>query len=215
MALADPVRRLATTPEDEGMIRLEGGLFRMGSERFYPEEQPVHRVRVDPFLVDRTPVTNAQFARFVEATGYVTFAEIPPRAEDYPGALADMLHPGSLVFVQPSGPVPMQLDHWWRFVLGADWRHPTGPDSDLDGLDEHPVVHVTASDCPPKPSGSLPHAGASIMRSTPGATSASPQATSWPTTGKDVFPTRTPPRTASSGPRRSARFPRTGTVWST
>lgn len=146
MALAHPVHRAPSTPQKNNMFHLEGGMFRMGSERFYPEEQPVHRVRVDPFLIDRTPVTNAQFARFVRATGHVTFAEIPPRAEDYPGALPEMLYPGSLVFVPPPGPVPMQLEHWWRFVLGADWRHPTGPGSDLQGLDDHPVVHVTASD---------------------------------------------------------------------
>ncbi|HXP01956.1 MAG TPA: SUMF1/EgtB/PvdO family nonheme iron enzyme, partial [Luteibacter sp.] len=83
------------------MCRIEGGLFRMGSGRFYPEEQSVHRVRVDGFWIDRAPVTNVDFARFVEATGYVTFAEIAPRAEDYPGALPDMLRPGSLVFVKP------------------------------------------------------------------------------------------------------------------
>src|SRR6476660_8085921 len=122
-----------------GMRWIPGACFRMGSENFYPEEKPVHRVEVDGFWIDTKPVTNAMFQRFVEATGYRTYAEIPPRAQDYPGALPEMLHPGSLVFTQPDGPVPMQMPYWWRFVLGADGRHPYGPESSLDGLDEHPV----------------------------------------------------------------------------
>jgi formylglycine-generating enzyme len=130
----------------EGMRWIPGSVFRMGSEKFYPEEKPVHRVRVDGFWIDATPVTNAEFRRFVAATGYRTFAEIPPRAEDYPGALPEMLHPGSLVFTPPPGPVPNNIQYWWRFVLGADWRHPYGPESTLDGLDDHPVVHVALCD---------------------------------------------------------------------
>jgi formylglycine-generating enzyme required for sulfatase activity len=129
-----------------GMRWIPGGVFRMGSSHFYPEEQPVHRVRVDGFWMDATPVTNRQFKAFVEATGYRTFAEIPPRAEDYPGALPEMLHPGSLVFTQPDGPVPMQIEYWWAFVLGADWRRAYGPESSLDGLEDHPVVHIAFSD---------------------------------------------------------------------
>ncbi|UPG95547.1 formylglycine-generating enzyme family protein [Luteibacter aegosomatissinici] len=146
MSLVLPARPRDTATAHEGMLRIEGGTYRMGSENFYPEEKPVHRVRVDTFLIDHTPVTNAQFARFVAATGHVTSAEIAPRAEDYPGALPEMLQPASLVFVKPDGPVPMQLGHWWRYVFGADWRHPTGPGSNLDGLEEHPVVHVAAAD---------------------------------------------------------------------
>lgn len=146
MTLVLPVHSLDIGLQPEGMVRMEGGTYRMGSENFYPEERPVHRVRVDPFLIDRAPVTNAQFARFVAATGHVTVAEIAPRAEDYPGALPEMLQPASLVFVKPDGPVPMQLGHWWRYVFGANWRHPTGPDSSLDGMDDHPVVHVAAAD---------------------------------------------------------------------
>ncbi|MBZ4039118.1 formylglycine-generating enzyme family protein [Novilysobacter selenitireducens] len=128
------------------LVPVPGGMFRMGSDDHYPEERPSHRVRVDAFHIERTPVTNAQFARFVKATGHVTFAEVPPRAEDYPGADPSMLKPGSLVFTPPPGPVPPSMEHWWRFVLGADWRHPLGPDSNLDGLDDHPVVHVAYSD---------------------------------------------------------------------
>jgi formylglycine-generating enzyme required for sulfatase activity len=137
---------MRATSSRDGMRWIPGGEFRMGSANFYPEEKPVHRVRVDGFWMDETPVTNAEFRRFVEATGYRTFAEIPPRAEDYPGALPEMLHPGSLVFTPPPGPVPNNIQYWWRFVLGADWRHPYGPESSLDGLDAHPVVHIALCD---------------------------------------------------------------------
>jgi formylglycine-generating enzyme required for sulfatase activity len=134
-------------PPGEDMVWIAGGTFKMGSDRHYAEERPVHHVTVDGFWIDRYPVTNEQFARFVAETGHVTFAEIAPRAEDYPGALPEMLHPGSLVFVQPPGPVDLRnIGNWWRFVLGADWRHPYGPDSSLDGLEKHPVVHVAYAD---------------------------------------------------------------------
>src|SRR5579871_5423584 len=86
------------------MIRVPGGTFRMGSDKHYPEEAPVHRVTVDGFWIDRTPVTNRQFRKFVNATGYVSFAEIPPDPKDYPGALPHMLKPGSLVFTPPKSP---------------------------------------------------------------------------------------------------------------
>jgi formylglycine-generating enzyme required for sulfatase activity len=119
----------------------------MGSDRHYPEERPVHRVAVDGLWVDRHPVTNADFERFVAATGYVTFAELPPDPADYPGALPEMLYPGSLVFVKPPGPVDRsQIGNWWRLMRGADWRHPRGPSSSLAGLEQHPVVHVCYSD---------------------------------------------------------------------
>src|SRR5215469_4133753 len=82
----------------QDMIRVPGGTFRMGSDKHYPEEAPVHRVTVDAFWIERTPVTNRAFRKFVNATGYVTFAEIPPDPKDYPGALPDRLKPASLVF---------------------------------------------------------------------------------------------------------------------
>ncbi len=132
-----------------GMRRIEGGTFTMGSEAFYPEEAPLRRVRVDPFWIDETPVTNRQFARFVEATGYRTVAEIAPDPKDYPGLLPEYAQPGSLVFTKTAGPVPLTDYHlWWSFTLGADWRHPLGPDSDLDSLDlwDHPVVQVAYPD---------------------------------------------------------------------
>lgn len=131
----------------EAMVRLEGGVFSMGSDRFYPEEAPVRRVRVDPFWIDETPVTNRRFADFVAATGHVTVAEIAPDPKDYPGMLPEMAKAGSLVFRKTAGPVDMSNPgNWWHFVFGADWRHPLGPDSSLEGLEDHPVVHVAQPD---------------------------------------------------------------------
>jgi sulfatase modifying factor 1 len=128
-------------------VWLPGGVFRMGSDRHYFEESPVHRVHVDGFWMDRVPVTNAQFRTFVAATGYVTLAERAPRAEDYPGAPPERLRPGSLVFVKPPGPVDLRdIRNWWQFIFGADWRHPYGPGSDLHDLDDHPVVHIAHED---------------------------------------------------------------------
>jgi formylglycine-generating enzyme len=113
-------------PPYPDMNWIPGGVFRMGSDHHYPEEAPTHRVRFDGFWMDRTPVTNAQFRKFVEATGYVTYAEIPPRAEDYPGALLEMLRAGSIVFVKPRRRVDPHLCNWWSFIHGADWRHHWG-----------------------------------------------------------------------------------------
>ena len=111
------------------MIHISGGTFRMGSDAHYPEEAPTHRVSVDGFWIDPTPVTNAEFRRFVEATGYVTFAEIAPEAKDYPGALPHMLKAGSLVFQPPAHPVYLErlVAQWWNFKFGANWRRPYGP----------------------------------------------------------------------------------------
>src|SRR5262245_36834794 len=129
------------------MVFVPGGTFRMGSDRHYPEEAPAHRVTIDGFRMDRTPVTNAEFRRFVEATGHVTFAEIPPDPKDYPGALPHMLYAGSLVFTPPHQAVDLRdWSRWWAFLKGADWRHPYGPDSDNDGVDNHPVVHIAYRD---------------------------------------------------------------------
>jgi sulfatase modifying factor 1 len=129
------------------MLHLTGGRFRMGSDRFYPEERPVRAVEVDPFWIDVTPVTNAQFARFVAATGHVTLAETAPDPRDYPGMPPEMAKPGSLVFDQPRGAFdPSDFRHWWSFRFDADWRHPTGPGSSIDGFEDHPVVHVAYGD---------------------------------------------------------------------
>jgi sulfatase modifying factor 1 len=129
------------------MIWIQGGAFRMGSDRHYPEEAPAHNAAVDGFWIDRTPVTNRQFREFVRATGHVTFAEKRPDPRDYPGALPHMLYAGSLVFSPPARVANLaDWSQWWRFLEGADWRHPYGPKSSINGLDNHPVVHVALSD---------------------------------------------------------------------
>jgi len=134
-------------PWGDHMIWIPGGTFRMGSDRHYPEEAPSHRVAVEGFWMDRTPVTNRDFRKFVEATGHVTFAEIPPDPKDYPGALPHMLYAGSLVFRRPMEKVKAdRWQDWWTFLKGADWRHPYGPGSSIEGLEVHPVVHVAYED---------------------------------------------------------------------
>jgi formylglycine-generating enzyme required for sulfatase activity len=143
----------------EGMVWIPGGSFRMGSEEArYPQCEggqcagpndalPLHTVELDGFWMDRTPVTNAQFARFVEATGHVTTAEKQLEAKDYPNTPPEHLVPGSYVFRPPPGEVSL-LNHraWWRYEPGTNWRHPDGPGSGIDGLDDHPVVHVNWDD---------------------------------------------------------------------
>ncbi len=126
---------------------IPGGTFLMGSEDFYPEEGPVHEVTVDGFWMGRHVVTNEQFARFVEATGYVTVAERPLNPADYPGAPAENLVPGALVFNRSRGPVDLtDYTNWWAWTPGTSWRHPRGPQSSLDGLAQHPVVHIAYED---------------------------------------------------------------------
>ena len=134
-----------TPRADADMVWVPGTEFVMGSDAHYPEEAPAHRVWVDGFEIDRFPVTNARFRRFVEATRYVTFAELPPIVSDDESVL-DLRFAGSLVFEPPVVPLVLRLPMWWRFVRGASWRHPLGPGSSIDGLDDHPVVHVTSGD---------------------------------------------------------------------
>jgi len=130
-----------------GMRRLAGGVFRMGSDSHYPEERPAHDVQVDPFWIDEAPVTNAEFARFVAETGWVTLAETAPDPADYPGILPEMIRAGSLVFHKSRGPVPLHdFTQWWGFTFDASWRAPLGPGSSIDGLEDHPVVHVAFPD---------------------------------------------------------------------
>ena len=132
---------------NDGMVEIAGGEFLMGSVSFYPEEQPVRRVRVDGFRIDRHHVTNDQFAQFVEATGYVTVAERPLQLGDVPGATLQTYPAGSLVFRQTAGPVDLGDSRtWWIYVPGAQWRHPQGPESSLGALGAHPVVHVAYED---------------------------------------------------------------------
>jgi formylglycine-generating enzyme required for sulfatase activity len=129
------------------MVWVPGGSFRMGSEDFYPEERPVRRVEVDGFWMDSRPVTVTEFGRFVAATGYVTLAERPLDPVQYPGADPALLHPGSLVFSQPEGPVDLRDPaSWWCYVPGAQWQHPLGPTSTVRGLRGHPVTHIAAED---------------------------------------------------------------------
>jgi formylglycine-generating enzyme len=130
-----------------GMVWVEGQLFTMGSDAFYPEERPAHQAEVAGFWIDQNPVTNAEFAEFVAHTGYLTVAERQPSAMDYPSAPSETLVPGSLVFHPTSGPVDLR-DYfaWWRYVPAACWHRPTGPGSSLQGLARHPVVHVAHAD---------------------------------------------------------------------
>jgi sulfatase modifying factor 1 len=140
-----PLASEAATPP--GMVFIPGGTFRMGSDRHYPEEAPVHRVTVDGFWIDRHPVTNRQFKEFVKATGHITFAEIAPDPKDYPGSLPHLIYTGSLVFQVPRHSVDLRhWGEWWSFTKGASWRHPYGPKSNIHGLDNHPVVHVAFAD---------------------------------------------------------------------
>lgn len=129
------------------MAWIPGGTFAMGSDHHYPEEAPVHFKTVKGFWMDRYPVTNAEFSRFVAETSHITNAERIPQASSYPGALPHMLVAGSVVFRQPQHRVNMRNHYnWWVWVPGANWRHPEGPHSSLEGLEDHPVVHVDYED---------------------------------------------------------------------
>jgi formylglycine-generating enzyme required for sulfatase activity len=126
---------------------IPAGSFLMGSEDFYPEEGPVHRVELDGFWIDEHPVTVAEFRRFVKATGYVTCAERAPDAVDYPDADPELLVPGSLVFRASEGPVDLHdFRNWWEWKPGAFWRRPEGPDSNVGGRELHPVTHPAPED---------------------------------------------------------------------
>jgi formylglycine-generating enzyme len=131
----------------KNMVEIPGGTFRMGSDRFYPEERPVREVSVEGFWIDRHPVTVAEFRRFVKATGHLTWAEQPPNAQDYPDADPELLVPGSLAFRKTRGPVDLRdVRSWWSWTPGADWRHPEGPASNVGGREFHPVTHVAYGD---------------------------------------------------------------------
>jgi formylglycine-generating enzyme len=140
------MRAVAQQPTRE-MASIPGGTFRMGSNAHYPEEAPVRTVAVDGFWIDRFPVTNTQFARFVEETGYLTVAERPLDPADFPGAPPENLVPGSLVFTMTPGPVDLRhLNQWWTWTPGASWRHPDGPQSTVDTREDEPVVHIAFED---------------------------------------------------------------------
>lgn len=144
-------------PAPAGMVYIPGGEFSMGGvnpvgmndggREAMNDARPVHRVYVDPFFMDETEVTNAQFAAFVEATGYVTLAEKKPTREEFPTAPEDKLVAGSVVFSPPSSKVSLDnLYQWWAYVYGANWRHPQGPNSSIAGKESHPVVHIAWED---------------------------------------------------------------------
>ncbi len=124
----------------DDMVWIEGGSFVLGEDPLYREEGPPTEIEVEPFWISKTEVTNAQFARFVEATGYLTDAERAP--PEIPGAPPEMLQPGSAVFSVPTEDNP----YWWRWVVGASWRAPSGPGSGIEGKDNDPVVQVTYGD---------------------------------------------------------------------
>ena len=147
-ALTGPsVLQYAVAVNSRSMVLVEGGTLVQGSTDFYPEEQPVGEVVVGDLWVDQHPVTNAEFRRFVKDTRHVTVAERAPDPADFTDADPADLVPGSLVFTPTAGPVPLNdWQRWWRWQPGADWRHPEGPGSTLDGRDLHPVVHVAHED---------------------------------------------------------------------
>jgi formylglycine-generating enzyme required for sulfatase activity len=125
---------------------IPGGTFAMGSSNHYPDEAPVQVRSVRGFWMDTHEVTNAMFAEFVAATGYVTTSEKEPLQVEELSATYAALKPGSAVFVMPAGLITGTLTDWWKYVPGANWRTPEGPGSDLDGRDDHPVVHITMGD---------------------------------------------------------------------
>ncbi len=150
-------KKVAPTPAPSGMAWIPGGEFSMGAQdapdmnavgmQATVDSRPIHRVYVDSFWMDKTDVTNAEFAKFVAATHYVTVAERKPKAEDYPTAPPENLVAGSVVFSPPDHPVSLD-DHyqWWAYVHGADWRHPSGPNSSIQGKGDYPVVQVAYED---------------------------------------------------------------------
>ena len=153
----DPNKISHLVPTPAGMALIPGGEFSMGCNdpRSMPHGgheamsdcRPIHRVYVDPFFMDKTDVTNREFTRFVQATGYITVAQRKPDPKDFPGVDPSKLVPGSLIFTPPARPVSLDdWSRWWRYVPGANWRHPRGPQSDLRGRDQNPVVHIAFED---------------------------------------------------------------------
>ena len=131
----------------DGMIAIPAGDYQVGSDRYYPEEAPIRQVSFDSFQIDHAPVTNAEFLQFVDATGYQPVSERPPDPALYQDLPPEEQIPESVVFLPP----PPTVDRseplsWWALIAGADWRHPQGPETSLDGLMQHPVVHVAFED---------------------------------------------------------------------
>jgi formylglycine-generating enzyme required for sulfatase activity len=206
---------------------IPGGTFRMGSDRHYPEEASARQVGVNDFWIDRTPVTNRQFRKFVNETGHVTLAELSPDAKDYPGALPEMLKAGSLIFSAPRGPVDLRDCR----SGGGSSSAPTG-----DGrmgraarsaaltiirsftspiATPRPTRHGPARRCRPKPNGNWRRAADWMAPNSPGAKNSRRAANIRPTPGRANFHGKISRSTATSGPRRSPPFRRTATAFTT
>ena len=138
----------APGPAPEGMVWIPGGTFWMGCETCnMPDALPMHPVTLDGYWMDKTPVTNAEFEKFVKATGYKTVAEKRPDPKDFPGVPEENLVPGCSVFSPPDHDVSLDNHlQWWRYVPGANWLHPDGPNSNIKGKEKHPVVHIAWED---------------------------------------------------------------------
>ena len=151
--VAKPASEATSSGNTNDMVWIPGGTFWMGSDGGQTDEKPVHKVTVDGFWIDKYEVTNEQFDRFARVTGYVTVAERPPKPEDYPGVDPSQLVAGSIVFAPTEEEIaeedlknPMTHMRWWRYVAGADWRHPEGKETTIQGREKHPVVHVCWED---------------------------------------------------------------------
>jgi len=143
---ATPAKTGNSQDAPAGMVWISGGRFWMGTNHL-EDAQPVHQVEVKGFWIDQTDVTNEEFARFVQATGYVTVAERPLDPKEFPDLAPEDLAPGAVVFTSPAAPVSFENPlAWWRFVRGANWRHPNGPNSDLQGKEKYPVVQIAWRD---------------------------------------------------------------------
>ena len=218
----------------EGMVWIPGGEFSMGAQdppdmndavamQATKDSRPIHRVYVDGFWMDRTEVTNEQFAAFVKATGYVTVSERTPRAEDFPGAPPENLVAGSILFSPPAHAVALN-DHfqWWSYVKGADWRHPVGPRSSIAGKEQFPVVHVAYEDAvayatwagkrlPSEAEWEFAARGGLTGQLYPGETTSGQKSTGWPTAIRATSPFAIQETTTSPASRRSRSFRRTVT----
>ena len=203
------------------------GVCTMATMNAVNDAQPVHRVYVDGFWMDTNDVTNAKFEKFVQATGYITVAERAPTKEEFPTAPPENLVAGSIVFTPTTNAVPLDnYFQWWRYVHGANWRHPTGPGSDLKGRENYPVVQIAYEDVlayakwagkrlPTEAEWEFAARGGLSGKTYAGAMNSGPAANGWPTRGREPSRSRTRARTGSRVSRRWGNFRRTATDFST